>query len=60
MNPSTDSGMPLRRWLVLGAQLHYYSTMTRVILRPIGVDRGMTIPDSFFEPLPDDLFYGDE
>ena len=24
-------------------------------LRPIGIDRGMTVPDSFFEPLPDDL-----
>ena len=23
-------------------------------LRPIGIDRGMTVPDSFFEPLPDD------
>ena len=23
--------------------------------RPVGVDRGMTIPDAFFEPLPDDL-----
>ncbi len=23
--------------------------------RPVGTDRGMTIPDSFFEPLPDDL-----
>lgn len=23
--------------------------------RPVGIDRGMTIPDSFFEPLPDDL-----
>lgn len=22
-------------------------------LRPIGIDHGMTIPDSFFEPLPD-------
>ena len=23
--------------------------------RPVGVDRGMTIPDSFFDPLPEDL-----
>lgn len=23
--------------------------------RPVGIDRGMTIPDSFFEPLPNDL-----
>ena len=23
--------------------------------RPIGIDRGMTVPDSFFEPLPDEL-----
>ncbi|GMV39340.1 MAG: hypothetical protein AMXMBFR64_10560 [Myxococcales bacterium] len=23
--------------------------------RPVGVDRGMVIPQSFFEPLPDDL-----
>ncbi len=23
--------------------------------RPVGIDRGMTIPDSFFEPLPDSL-----
>ena len=23
--------------------------------RPIGIDRGMTVPDSFFEPLPDDI-----
>ena len=23
--------------------------------RPVGIDRGMTIPDAFFEPLPDDL-----
>ena len=23
--------------------------------RPVGVDRGMAIPASFFEPLPDDL-----
>ena len=23
--------------------------------RPVGIDRGMAIPDSFFEPLPDDL-----
>ena len=30
--------------------------------RPVGIDRGMTIPDGFFEPLPDDLlvaFEGD-
>lgn len=24
-------------------------------LRPVGIDRGMTIPASFFEPLPEDL-----
>lgn len=23
--------------------------------RPVGIDRGMTIPPSFFEPLPDDV-----
>ncbi len=23
--------------------------------RPIGIDRGMTVPAPFFEPLPDDL-----
>lgn len=23
--------------------------------RPVGIDRGMTVPDSFFEPLPDEL-----
>ena len=23
--------------------------------RPVGVDRGMTVPDSFFEPLPDEV-----
>jgi antitoxin (DNA-binding transcriptional repressor) of toxin-antitoxin stability system len=23
--------------------------------RPVGIDRGMAIPPSFFEPLPDDL-----
>ena len=23
--------------------------------RPIGIDRGMTVPDSFFEPLPEEL-----
>jgi antitoxin (DNA-binding transcriptional repressor) of toxin-antitoxin stability system len=23
--------------------------------RPVGIDRGMTIPASFFEPLPDDI-----
>ena len=30
--------------------------------RPVGIDRGMTIPPSFFEPLPRDLiaaFQGD-
>ena len=30
--------------------------------RPVGIDRGMTIPADFFEPLPDDLlaaFEGD-
>ncbi len=25
-------------------------------LRPVGIDRGMEVPASFFEPLPDDLF----
>ncbi len=24
-------------------------------LRPVGIDRGMEVPASFFEPLPDDL-----
>ena len=24
-------------------------------IRPVGIDRGMVIPSSFFEPLPDDL-----
>ena len=23
--------------------------------RPVGIDRGMTIPPEFFEPLPDDI-----
>ena len=23
--------------------------------RPVGIDRGMTVPDSFFEPLPDEI-----
>ena len=23
--------------------------------RPVGIDRGLEIPDSFFEPLPDEL-----
>ena len=23
--------------------------------RPVGIDRGLKIPDSFFEPLPDDI-----
>ena len=23
--------------------------------RPVGIDRGMTLPTAFFEPLPDDL-----
>lgn len=23
--------------------------------RPVGIDRGMTVPHSFFEPLPDDV-----
>lgn len=27
-------------------------------LRPVGIDRGMTLPKSFFEPLPDDLLNG--
>lgn len=32
-------------------------------LRPVGIDEGMEIPDSFFEPLPEDLlraFEGEE
>ena len=31
-------------------------------LRPVGIDRGMTVPASFFEPLPQhliDAFHGD-
>ena len=28
--------------------------------RPVGLDRGMVIPASFFEPLPDDLLDGFE
>ena len=28
---------------------------TRTEERPVGIDRGMTIPASFFEPLPDDV-----
>ena len=24
-------------------------------LRPVGIDGGMTVPESFFEPLPDDV-----
>ena len=27
----------------------------RVDERPVGIDRGMTIPSSFFEPLPHDV-----
>ena len=30
--------------------------------RPVGIDRGMTVPDSFFDPLPDEIlaaFRGD-
>ena len=23
--------------------------------RPVGIDRGMTVPDSFFEPLPEEI-----
>ena len=23
--------------------------------RPVGMDRGMTVPDSFFDPLPDEM-----
>ena len=23
--------------------------------RPVGIDRGMVVPDSFFDPLPDEL-----
>ena len=23
--------------------------------RPVGIDRGMTVPDSFFQPLPDEI-----
>ena len=26
--------------------------------RPIGIDRGMTLPSSFFEPLPDEVLRG--
>ena len=33
------------------AELRPISTR-RTALRPVGIDRGMTIPDSFFEPLP--------
>ena len=25
--------------------------------RPVGIDRGMKIPDSFFEPLPDEMLH---
>ena len=28
--------------------------------RPVGIDRGMTIPPSFFEPLPDNVIEGFE
>lgn len=28
--------------------------------RPVGIDRGMGIPSSFFDPLPDDLLDGYE
>lgn len=28
--------------------------------RPVGIDRGMQVPPSFFEPLPDDLLEGFE
>lgn len=28
--------------------------------RPVGIDRGMTVPSSFFEPLPDDVLEGFE
>ena len=28
-------------------------------LRPVGIDRGMTLPQSFFEPLPEDLPNGE-
>jgi len=27
----------------------------RMELRPVGIDRGMEVPPSFFEPLPEDL-----
>ena len=27
-------------------------------LRPVGIDRGMVLPQSFFEPLPEDLLNG--
>jgi antitoxin (DNA-binding transcriptional repressor) of toxin-antitoxin stability system len=30
--------------------------------RPVGIDRGMVIPESFFEPLPEDIlevFFGE-
>lgn len=36
------------------AELRPVSERTTV-QRPIGIDRGMAIPDSFFDPLPDDL-----
>ncbi|MCY4506383.1 MAG: type II toxin-antitoxin system prevent-host-death family antitoxin [Acidobacteria bacterium] len=26
--------------------------------RPVGIDRGMRVPDSFFEPLPDEILHG--
>ena len=25
------------------------------VQRPVGIDRGMKVPDSFFEPLPEDV-----
>lgn len=29
--------------------------VARASERPVGIDRGMTVPASFFEPLPDEL-----
>ena len=36
------------------AELRPISTR-RTALRSVGIDRGMTIPDSFFEPLPSEV-----
>ena len=27
----------------------------RTVPRPVGVDRGLSVPDSFFDPLPDEV-----